>query len=134
MIPGRLNGVGPSRSSSYTILRYPASHRRERLIKQTYSVFVSRFSGEVRKWHLSKFELSKDQVVMLKIPVAYFTENTLSSLHRICSHPLYPNLANVPGPPEKYRRARIVRARGRRHRSTPPADLTTGVSTAYRLQ
>ncbi|KAH6914410.1 Gti1/Pac2 family-domain-containing protein [Coprinopsis sp. MPI-PUGE-AT-0042] len=99
-------------SSSYTILRYPTSQRRERLIKQTFSVYVSRLSGEVRKWHL----------------IAYFTESTLDSLHRICSHPLYPHLANIPGPAEIYQRARIVRARGQR-RPTPPADPPTGTHT-----
>ncbi|KAI0066020.1 hypothetical protein BV25DRAFT_1797199 [Artomyces pyxidatus] len=59
---------------------------RERLVKQTYSVFVDTGRGR-RKWHL----------------IAYFTQETIDSLYTIDD---YPDLARLRVPPGRFRSAR----------------------------
>ncbi|TFY69149.1 hypothetical protein EVG20_g3263 [Dentipellis fragilis] len=82
---------------------------RERLVKQTYSVFVETSRGR-RKWHL----------------IAYFTQETIDNLYTIED---FPDLACLRVPPGLFRRARSVKGRAARdmarvvdhHRSTSPS-------------
>ncbi|KAI9507483.1 Gti1/Pac2 family-domain-containing protein [Russula earlei] len=65
---------------------------RERLIKQTYSVYVDLTGKGRRKWHL----------------IAYFTQETIDNLYTIDD---FPELASLDVPPGKFRSARCVKGR-----------------------
>jgi len=65
---------------------------RERLIKQTYSVYVDLTGRGRRKWHL----------------IAYFTQETIDNLYTIDD---FPELASLQVPPGKFRSARCVKGR-----------------------
>jgi len=65
---------------------------RERLIKQTYSVYVDLSGRGRRKWHL----------------IAYFTQETIDNLYTIDD---FPELSSLQVPPGKFRSARCVKGR-----------------------
>ncbi|KAI0320456.1 Gti1/Pac2 family-domain-containing protein [Amylostereum chailletii] len=71
----------------------PFLHRRERLVKQTYSVFVDTDRGR-RKWHL----------------IAYFTQESVDDLYTVQD---IPNLACLHVPAGRFRSARSVKGRPR---------------------
>ncbi|KAG2016200.1 hypothetical protein CC2G_009391 [Coprinopsis cinerea AmutBmut pab1-1] len=79
-------------SSTSAIIRYQPCYRREPLIKQTYSVFVSTPHGQ-KKWHL----------------IAYYTQKTLDRLYRVRDNPFHPELATIRVPPNVYQSARSSR-------------------------
>jgi len=65
---------------------------RERLIKQTYSVYVNLAGRGRRKWHL----------------IAYFTQETIDNLYTIDD---FAELSSLQVPPGKFRSARCVKGR-----------------------
>lgn len=65
---------------------------RERLIKQTYSVYVNLSGRGRRKWHL----------------IAYFTQETIDNLYTIDD---FSELSGLQVPPGKFRSARCVKGR-----------------------
>ena len=83
---------------------------RERLIKQTYSVYVDLTGRGRRKWHLSAFEflISAFQATDVLSAVAYFTQETIDNLYTIDD---FPELSSLQVPPGKFRSARCVKGR-----------------------
>jgi hypothetical protein len=67
---------------------------RERLVKQTYSVYVDLAGRGRRKWHL----------------IAYFTQETIDNLYTVDD---FPELASLQVPSGKFRSARCVKGRPR---------------------
>ncbi|KAF8482569.1 Gti1/Pac2 family-domain-containing protein [Russula ochroleuca] len=65
---------------------------RERLVKQTYSVYVDLAGRGRRKWHL----------------IAYFTQETIDNLYTVDN---FPELASLQVPGGKFRSARCVKGR-----------------------
>ncbi|TFY81972.1 hypothetical protein EWM64_g2040 [Hericium alpestre] len=91
---------------------------RERLVKQTYSVFVETPRGR-RKWHL----------------IAYFTQESIDSLYTIED---FPELASLRVPPGRFRSARSAKGRPResehgvdRHKRASPSPRHAAVYTPY---
>ena len=83
---------------------------RERLIKQTYSVYVDLTGRGRRKWHLSafKFLIGTFQAIDVLSAVAYFTQETIDNLYTIDD---FPELVGLQVPPGKFRSARCVKGR-----------------------
>jgi hypothetical protein len=83
---------------------------RERLIKQTYSVYVDLAGRGRRKWHLSAFGflIGALQAINVRPVVAYFTQETIDSLYTIDE---FPELVGLQVPPGKFRSARCVKGR-----------------------
>ncbi|VDB84933.1 unnamed protein product [Peniophora sp. CBMAI 1063] len=86
--------------------------RKERLVKQTYSVYIDTPRGR-RKWHL----------------IAYFTQETVDALRTVDQ---IPSIAALRIPAGRFRSARAVKGRsgGARH----PHDLVTTPSPPRRVQ
>jgi Gti1/Pac2 family transcription factor len=85
---------------------------RERLIKQTYSVYVDLSGRGRRKWHLSAFGFRISALAAIHpLPlVAYFTQETIDNLYTVDD---FPELAGLQVPGGKFRSARCVKGRPR---------------------
>ncbi|KAI0784744.1 Gti1/Pac2 family-domain-containing protein [Abortiporus biennis] len=90
-----------------------AAMHQNRLVKQTYSVYVETMHGR-RKWHL----------------VAYYTPDTIENL--MCINDI-PELSGVQVPRGAYKAARLTRGRSRQeHSVTPfPSSSSSSSSTHY---
>ncbi|KAI0001264.1 Gti1/Pac2 family-domain-containing protein [Russula compacta] len=83
---------------------------RERLIKQTYSVYVDLAGRGRRKWHL----------------IAYFTQETIDNLYTIDD---FPELVSLQVPPGKFRSARCNAGPYSSHQSRSPKYAPYPAST-----
>lgn len=87
--------------------------RREKLIKQTYSVFID-LGERRRKWHMSESAGLRLPMAVaepsLWIVVAYFTQETANTLYTVQD---FPHLASLQVPPGSFRSARSAKGRPR---------------------
>lgn len=102
--------------------------RKERLVKQTYSVYIDTVRGR-RKWHLSKYlSFVMSQRTYAAYIVAYFTQETVDTLRTVDE---MPSIAALRIPPGRFRSARAVKGRGGGTRH-PPEHLITSPSPPRR--
>ena len=103
---------------------------RERLVKQTYSVYVDLAGRGRRKWHLSAFRslIRAFQAIDVRLSVAYFTQETIDNLYTIDD---FPELASLQVPPGKFRSARCVKGRPKDTENVGPYSSHQARSPKY---
>lgn len=96
--------------------------RKERLVKQTYSVYIDTLRGR-RKWHLSEYRsFVQSQRTDIADIVAYFTQETVDTLRTVDQ---IPSIAALRIPSGRFRSARAVKGRGGGSRQPPEHLVTT---------